>query len=197
MQEFQQLPNGSGREIARVVTSPDISIPAPLGSDTQRGGVKREYAGVLEYWQMVRRHKTTVVAVTLLGALAGFLYTLPQPRIYQAHTTIEVQGLNEDFLGLHNVSPTVSPTSNYYPDFDIQTQVKILQSESLANSVVADLEKGKLPDNMRPPDRLTVWKKALKIDPPSQHELWELALDTASASVRVRATGTNRIVEIT
>ena len=62
--------------------------------------------------------------------------------MYQAHTTIEVQGLNEDFLGLHNVSPTVSPTSNYYPDFDIQTQVKILQSESLANSVVADFGKG-------------------------------------------------------
>ena len=105
----------------------------------------------------------------------GFLYTLPQPRIYQAHTTIEVQGLNEDFLGLHNVSPTVSPTSNYYPDFDIQTQVKIMQSESLAKGVVRrDLEKVSNPPRiMRPPDRLTVWKKALKMDPPTQDELWK------------------------
>jgi polysaccharide biosynthesis transport protein len=197
MEDFQHSPNGHGRELGHLASRADIVLPAPIGSDTARGGVKREYAGVIEYWQMVRRHKVAVVVVSILGAVAGFLYTLPQPRIYQAHTTIEVQGLNEDFLGLHNVSPTVSPTSNYYPDFDIQTQVKILQSESLAKSVVADLEKGKLPDNMRPPDRLTVWKKALKIDPPSQHELWELALDTASASIRVRATGTNRIVEIT
>jgi capsular exopolysaccharide synthesis family protein len=189
MEELQHQPNGSGRELAR--------LPAPIGSDTARGGVKREYAGVLEYWQMVRRHKVAVFAVSVLGAVAGFLYTLPQPRIYQAHTTIEVQGLNEDFLGLHNVSPTVSPTSNYYPDFDIQTQVKIMQSESLANSVVADLEKGTPPENMRPPDRLTVWKKALKIDPPSQTELWKLAIATAASSVRVRASGTNRIVEIT
>jgi capsular exopolysaccharide synthesis family protein len=197
MEELQHSHNGNGREIARLAPRPDIALPAPIGSDTARGGVKREYAGVLEYWQMVRRHKTAVLTVSVLGAVAGFLYTLPQPRIYQAHTTIEVQGLNEDFLGLHNVSPTVSPTSNYYPDFDIQTQVKILQSESLANSVVADLEKGKPPENMRPPDRLTVWKKALKIDPPSQDELWKLAIATAAGTVRVRASGTNRIVEIT
>ena len=194
MEDFQHLSNGSGHEIARLT---DIAVPAPLGSDSARGGVKREYAGVLEYWQMVRRHKTAVVVVSVLGAVAGFLYTLPQARVYQAHTTIEVQGLNEDFLGLHNVSPTVSPTSNYYPDFDIQTQVKILQSESLANSVVAALEKAKRPPNLRPPDRLTVWKKALRISPPTQDELWKLAIATAASSVRVRASGTNRIVEIT
>jgi capsular exopolysaccharide synthesis family protein len=197
MEEFQHLPNGAGRELARLTPHADIALPAPIGTDTARGGVKREYAGILEYWQMVRRHKVAVVVVSMLGAIAGFLYTLPQPRIYQAHTTIEVQGLNEDFLGLHNVSPTVSPTSNYYPDFDIQTQVKIMQSESLANSVVADLEKSQPLENMRPPDRLTVWKKALKIDPPSQTELWKLAIGTAAGSVRVRASGTNRIVEIT
>ena len=197
MEEFQHLPNGAGRELARLTPHADLAVPAPMGADTVRGGVKREYAGVIEYWQMVRRHKVAVVVVSMLGAIAGFLYTLPQPRIYQAHTTIEVQGLNEDFLGLHNVSPTVSPTSNYYPDFDIQTQFKIMQSESLANSVVADLEKGKPPENLRPPDRLTVWKKALKIDPPSQDELWRLAIGTAAGSVRVRASGTNRIVEIT
>jgi capsular exopolysaccharide synthesis family protein len=196
MEEFQHRSNGVGRELA-LTPRADIALPAPIGSDNARGGVKREYAGVLEYWQMVRRHKVAVLVVSLLGAVAGFLYTLPQPRIYQAHTTIEVQGLNEDFLGLHNVSPTVSPTSNYYPDFDIQTQVKILQSESLANSVVADLEKSKPIEGMRPPDRLTVWKKALKIDPPSQDELWKLAIATAAGTVRVRASGTNRIVEIT
>jgi len=197
MEEFQHIPNGAGREVARLTPRPDIAVPAPFGPEAARGGVKREYAGVLEYWQMVRRHKVAVCVISLLGAAAGFLYTLPQPRIYQAHTTIEVQGLNEDFLGLHNVSPTVSPTSNYYPDFDIQTQVKIMQSESLAKSVVADLEKGKPPENLRPPDRLSVWKKALKIDPPSQDELWKLAIGTAAGTVRVRASGTNRIVEIT
>jgi len=176
---------------------PEKTAMAPLGPETVRGGMKHEYAGLLEYWQMVRRHKLAVVLVSILGAVVGFLYTLPQPRIYQAHTTIEVQGLNEDFLGLHNVNPTVSPTSNYYPDFDIQTQVKILQSRSLMESVVQDLEKGKPPQDMRPPDRLTNWKKTVGINPPTQDQLWKMALGTAAGSVRVRASGTNRIVDIT
>jgi len=196
MQELPQSPIGTGRELARVSLAP-IAVPAPMGTDTARGGFKREYAGILEYWQMVRRHKSAVVVISVLGAVAGFLYTLPQPRIYQAHTTIEVQGLNEDFLGLHNVQPTVSPTSTYYPDFDIQTQVKILQSRSLINSVVVDLKKGKAPENMRPPDRLTNWKRIVKIAAPTQEQLWNAALGTAAGSVRVRASGTNRIVDIT
>ncbi len=197
MQDLPQLPNGTGRELARVSPGAEIAPGAPLSGEFAAGGLKREYAGILEYWQMVRRHKLAVVVFSVLGAVAGFLYTLPQPRVYQAHTTIEVQGLNEDFLGLHNVSPTVSPTSNYYPDFDIQTQVKIMQSQSLIKSVVADLEKGKPPENMRPPDRLTNWKKTLGINPPNQMQLWGMAIGTAAGSIRVRASGTNRIVDIT
>jgi capsular exopolysaccharide synthesis family protein len=196
MQDLPQLPNGAGRELARISPGSEISVPAPIGSETAPGGAKREYSGVLEYWQMVRRHKIAVVALSILGAVAGFLYTLPQPRIYEAHTTIEVQGLNEDFLGLHNTSPTFSPTSTEYPDFDIQTQVKILQSRTLIKNVVEDLQKGKPPENMRPPDRLTNWKKNLGIHPPTQEQLWSTALGTAAGSIKVRASGTNRIVDI-
>ena len=197
MQDLPQSPNGTDRELVRVFPAGEMALPAPLGSDAARGGVKREYSGILEYWQMVRRHKAAVVAFSVLGAVVGFLYTLPQPRIYQAHTTIEVQGLNADFLGLHNVSPTATPTSSEYPDFDIQTQVKIMQSRTLIESVVRDLKKGDLPGRMLPPDRLTNWKKALKIAPPSQEQLWNTALGTAAGSLRVRAAGTNRIVDIT
>ena len=195
MQDLPQITNGTGRELTRV--NPPADISAHIGPESARGGLKREYAGLLEYWQMVRRHKAAVVVFSILGAVAGFLYTLPQPRIYQAHTTIEVQGLNEDFLGLHNVSPTVSPTSNYYPDFDIQTQVKILQSHSLIKSVVEDMQKAPKPAHMQPPDRLTNWKKTLQINAPSQEQLWDAALGTAAGTVRVRASGTNRIVDIT
>src|SRR4051794_32285912 len=61
-------------------------------------GVKRDYAGVLEYWQMVRRHKAAVIVATLLGGFLAFASTLPALRMYQARTTLEIQGLNDDFL---------------------------------------------------------------------------------------------------
>ena len=119
-----------------------------------------------------------------------------QPRIYQARATIEIQGLNEDFLNMKSVNPTVDASSNYSPDYDIQTQVKILQSRSLLKRVRAKLEAQRHVDDLQPPDRIASWRKALKIDPPTQAVLWRQAIATAAGSVKVRTSGTNRIVEL-
>ena len=40
MDELQHISNGAGRELAPLMPRPDIALPAPLGSDTVRGGVK-------------------------------------------------------------------------------------------------------------------------------------------------------------
>ena len=104
--------------------------------------------------------------------------------------------MNEDFLNMKSVNPTVDASSNYSPDYDIQTQVKILQSRSLMKRVRAKLEAQKHADNLPPPDRIDTWRKALKINPPSQDTLWRQAIATAAGSVKVRSSGTNRIVEV-
>jgi capsular exopolysaccharide synthesis family protein len=164
-------------------------------SDAQGSGAKRDYAGLLEYWQIVRRHKGAVIVATCLGALVGFALTLSSPRIYQARTTLEVQGLNQEFLNMKNFTPTVeNGTSNV--DQDIQTQVRILQSRLIVNRALGKLATGLRPETLQPPDRLGVWRKALKINPDAD-ELWSLALRTASSGVKVRASGANRIIEVT
>ena len=95
-------------------------------------------------------------------------------------------------------APTVSPTSNYYPDFDIQTQVKILQSEALSQKRGARTWR-------RASRRRTC---ARRIVSPTGKKRWESARlprmnygnwqsTPPQDSVRVRASGTNRIVEIT
>src|SRR5208283_4725304 len=159
-------------------------------------GMKREYAGLLEYWQMVRRHTVAVFLATIAGAIVGCVMTLPEPRMYQAHATLEVQGLNEEFLGMKNVNPTMTPTSADYPQFDIETQVKILQSKSIMTRTVAKLEQHGRPANLQPPDRLGAWRKAFHLKPPSQEQLWQQALGTAAGNLRVRSSGTNRIVDV-
>src|SRR5438477_345379 len=113
----------------QIAVSPPPVSPidvTPVSIEPAGPGLKRDYAGVLEYWQMIRRHKAAVVLATCLGCLGGFVVTLSDPRIYQARTTLEIQGLNEEFLNMKNVNP-VSETSGAYLDTDIQTQVKILQ----------------------------------------------------------------------
>jgi len=99
----------NSREIRDLVPVNGAIDPVLAGrspaSDTP-SGFKREYAGLLEYWQMIRRHKLPVVLATVLGLAAGFLLTLPEPRMYQARTTLEIKSLNDDFLNMKNVSPT-------------------------------------------------------------------------------------------
>jgi succinoglycan biosynthesis transport protein ExoP len=156
---------------------------------------KREYGGVLEYWQMVRRHQSMVLLAIVVGLVAGYLRTLPEERIYQAHTSLEIQGMNEDFLDMKNVTPTAS--SSYSPEYDIQTQVRILQSRALVTAVYDKLAAKKRTGAIDAPDRLSAWRKALKLAPPTTESLWAEALAMAAGSVRVKASGLNRIVDVT
>jgi succinoglycan biosynthesis transport protein ExoP len=52
------------------------------------------------------------------------------------------------------------------------------------------------PDNLQPADRLGTWRMALRLNPPSSEQLWAEALGTAAGGVRVRSSGTNRIVDV-
>jgi Chain length determinant protein len=106
-------------------------------SHTAMAAGKREYSGTLEYWNMIRRHPAAVVMAALTGGLIGFLMTLSQPRVYQAHATIEIQSLNDNFLNMKELNPTVEENSSSGSDSDIQTQVKILLSNTLIRRVTA------------------------------------------------------------
>src|SRR4051812_15708817 len=132
--------------------------PAPLGQ-------KRDSSGMLEYWLMIRRHQVAVVLVALAGAIVGFCMTLSAPRMYQAHATIEIQGLNDNFLNMKELNPNDTGGSSY-SDTDIQTQVKILQSTTLIRSVTAKMVEPPDAEMILVPDRLSAWRKALGITPP-------------------------------
>ena len=179
-----------------------VSAPGPMSvsrshtteAPPPNSSLKRDYGGILEYWQMVRRHQGVVLLTIMLGLAAGYLRTLPQERIYQAHTSLEIQGMNEDFLNMKNVNPTAS--TSYSPEYDIQTQVRILQSRALISSVYDKLAAKKRTAPIEAPDRLSAWRKALNLAPPTTQSLWDEALAMAAGSVRVRASGMNRIVDV-
>jgi succinoglycan biosynthesis transport protein ExoP len=163
--------------------------------DVAAGGMKRDYAGILDYWQMARRHKGTIILTTVAGSLIGFLLTLPAARVYQSRLTLEIQGLNDEFLNMRNVNPTAETSGT--SDVDLQTHVKILQSKLLVDRVLAKLNVGeRSAADLQPADSLGIWRKALQMNPPSQERLWKQALDTAARSVRVRSSGLNRVVDV-
>jgi polysaccharide biosynthesis transport protein len=174
---------------------PPLGPPTRIALDIPGVGLKQDYAGLLEYWQIARRHKGVIILATFLGGVLGFLLTLSAPRIYQASLTMEIQGINDEFLNMRNVNPTAD--SNASPDMDLQTHVKILQSKLLSDRARQKLLQGqKRPDDLRPTDRLGMWRKALNANPPAVEDLWYEAVDTAASSVRVRSAGINRIVDV-
>src|SRR5438445_13251772 len=105
MQHLQRIPKSPVLEVSALVGSENTSRGRISPAELPGAGVKRDYAGVLEYWQMVRRHRAAVILATLLGGLLAFASTLPALRIYQARTTLEIQGVNDDFVNCRNVNP--------------------------------------------------------------------------------------------
>src|SRR5438105_2386807 len=107
----------------------------------------------LEFWRILKQRKGTLILIGFSGAMIGFLSTLPQTPIYQARTSIEILGVDDNFLATKQVKPETA---------DLQTHIKILQSESLLGRVLDKLKKDALPDPAGP-SRLSLWRRALNM----------------------------------
>jgi succinoglycan biosynthesis transport protein ExoP len=90
------------------------------------------------YARTLLRHKWMVLGFALAGALAGFAMTLTQPSTYRARTSLDIQSINEDFMNIRAVDPTVRIGANSVETV-LQTEIKLLQSDTLLNRVVAKL----------------------------------------------------------
>ena len=174
---------------------------APATGMQYAGPIEEDYLeqadseGLLDYGRTLWRHKATVLAAAFLGALAGLLFSLPQTPIYQGRTTLEIETFNENYLNLREVSPTTA-TSRYATEFDIATQVKILESESLLAKVVEKLKLHERPEFAYRAGRLSAWRKALGLPLASQVPPLERAIESASQNFHVEPSRKTRIVEI-
>jgi uncharacterized protein involved in exopolysaccharide biosynthesis len=72
------------------------------------------------------RRKFLLAGFAAAGAIVGIALTFLQTPVYRAHTSIEIQDLNNDFLNIKYVSPVADPSSADTLT-DIQTQIKILR----------------------------------------------------------------------
>ena len=172
--------NNYGRHGYDVPVSPQSSDP--------------ESAGLLDYWRVLRRHKATWAVISFLGALIGILVTLPQTPVYQAHLSLEIVGLNQNFLNMKETSP-INASGTSGDTTDIQTQVKLLQSSSLMERVIAKLEGSSTltPEKSRFDYLRQIFNlPSLKSDN-SQHA----ALAAAAKSLKVRVAGQTRVLELT
>ena len=174
----------------------EAHLPAPMPYlESPSMLTEDQGSGLLEYWHMLRRRKGTFLLIAFLGLLAAVLITLPQTPVYQARTTLEIQNLNENFLNMRDVNPTTNEGGGQPSESDLQTQISILQSESVIKQVIADLDLSARLASEKERSRLSSWRKALRL-PESKPPAGEDLLPMVAANLKVRAVANTRLVEI-
>jgi len=102
-----------------------VESPAP-----EIGG-PGNYDSLVDHWQILFRHRKTLLAFVVAGLVAAILISLIQTPIYRVRTSLEIQGTS--FL---EPKGTNDPVGNYAsPESYVETQVKLLQSESLVAGI--------------------------------------------------------------
>src|SRR5580704_16927203 len=105
--------------------------PMPMDN----GGDAQGYDSLLGYWHILVRNKVTLLCFALAGLALAILFSLVQTPVNRARTSMEIQDFNSDFMGSKEIDPTQS-SQNSSTDSYFQTQIKILQSDSLLERVV-------------------------------------------------------------
>src|SRR5262245_38723316 len=50
-----------------------------------------DFRSLLKYWQIICRHKGTILILAILGAAVGFLLAMCLSPVYKARTSVEIQ----------------------------------------------------------------------------------------------------------
>jgi capsular exopolysaccharide synthesis family protein len=123
------------------------------------------------------------------------LYTFPQTPVYQSHAVLEWQGLNENFLNMRDVSLLTDAGNASSPEYDIQTQIKILESRSLIERVAAKLGLSRRPLVLKQ-DRLSAWRRTLGLGRPDSNARADDALDMAASNLKIRGQANTRLIVV-
>jgi capsular exopolysaccharide synthesis family protein len=94
------------------------------------------YNSFPDYWQLLVRHRMTLLSFTVAGLFAAILISLIQTPIYRVRTSLEIQ--NTNFMDIKGADSSESAGNS--PETYVETQVKLLQSESLLEHVIDKLK---------------------------------------------------------
>jgi succinoglycan biosynthesis transport protein ExoP len=143
---------------------------------------------------VVRANLGWISLLTLIGGLLGWIVSAVQTPMYQSRTVLDIRSLNENFLNPRE-GTAMGTTGSVLPESYLQTEIKILQSDSLRKRAVDKIPIPKQPAGELHSGELSFWRSALGLLDPSSIPRKQLLADAAKR-VKVRALGNTRIVEI-
>lgn len=148
----------------------------------------------LEYWQVLRGNILWISLLAAIGTGLGWMVGFLQPSMYQAKTVLDIRSLNENFLNPRE-GTAIGTTGSVLPESYIQTEIKILSSDSLRKRALKQMAGA--PQVVPPPQAEggSVFHSLFKWLSPATVSYKVLAED-AARRVKVRAVGNTRIVEL-
>ena len=181
----RHLPNSA---IARNGT---VTVPYSIEAqdDNQSDG------GLLEYWRMFCRHKGAIFLSAICGLGLGYLVGIPMQPMYRTHTSVEVLNLNQDFMNLKQSSEV---TSGYTSDdsSEVQTQAKLIQSESVLKRVSAKLSGNHSATGGAVQGAATGWRRWLQLPGSRTEPARSILTAQAAGSLVVRPVAKTRLLDI-
>jgi polysaccharide biosynthesis transport protein len=148
------------------------------------------------YCGLLGRRRIMVLACTVVGAILGFIITVPKLPVYRARTSLDIQNLNSDFMNMKDVAPTAGNDSNGSSEAYVQTQIKLLQSETLRTRTMKRMMGGAYPESLKRDDLWSGLNRTLHLTADEPLNKSALVKD-AGERVVVKPLGVTRLVEVT
>jgi polysaccharide biosynthesis transport protein len=144
---------------------------------------------LVDYWEGIRRYKLAILGFVFLGAMGALILSFLQTPTYRAHTSLEVEDLNENFQNLKDNDPTAQiPSAESY----FQAQIKILQSREMIELIIDKLN---LMQRMAPHKHF--WSSWIhRNTEPNPALQREQMIDGIQKNLTVQAWGESRTAEI-
>jgi len=151
-----------------------------------------EWSSPVEFLRVLYRRKGTLLAVTLAGVLIAALVSLAQPRLYRSVASLEVQGVNENFLNLRDIDPAATPNAASN-DVYVKTQSEILQQDALIEQAADKLNLAERPE-FQP--RSGLWDRLHGAATGSAQNSGHYAADIAKKHLKIEPSRDSQIIHV-
>jgi len=154
---------------------------------------KQEWSAI-ECLRTLYKRKATLIYIVGASVIAAGLISSGQPRWYRSEASLEIQGINENFLSTRDIYPTVASGVDSSGTY-VQTQAEILQQDALIEQVVRKLHLETRPDFQRSP---SFWNRFRWLSGPGSASVPDVrnAADIVKEHVKIVSSRMSRILRI-
>ncbi|MBZ5667965.1 MAG: hypothetical protein LAO30_25685, partial [Acidobacteriia bacterium] len=162
-----------------------------------RAGYRLEYPSLPTpgYWDLLWTHRNVFVGSVVACVVIAAVFSFSTTPVYQARGSLELQTPPAAAYGARD-NEGASPVTGQPFDAYLETQIGILQSDTLIRRVITRLNLGEQINGRKPYGLAALWTKHLPGAPPKSAANGEDVFDVARKSLTVRQSRLNNLIEI-